>query len=346
MSDLSRNSNHVDVVFLRKLPEVIEEYIIKNLKENPNIDLYFPEDEEEEVPDDKLSKADILVGWRPTLEILKKAKNLTLFIVPGTGVHHLIDKFRKINELREVLLANGHGNSYFVAQHAVALLLTFMNKIIPHHKWMKNGKWRTGDKEAASTPLRFREIGLLGYGAINSKVHKFLSGFNVNFNAYRKHWEKQTLTLPTEVSKFEPPDLHKFLEKIDILFVAVPVTSETRNMIELKELELLGKKGIIINVARGIIIEEESLYKALSEKIIAGAGIDVWYESDLEPNEKGEKYPFHYPFNELDNIIFSPHRGYSPFTDLLRWDEVIENIIRMTQDKRKFINIVNLDEEY
>lgn len=346
MNDLLRNNNHIEVVFLRKLPEVIEEYIIKNLKENPNVNLYFPEDKEEEVPEKKLSNADILVGWRPTLDILRKAKNLRLFIVPGTGVHHLIDTFREINKSREILLTNGHGNSYFVAQHAVALLLTFMNKIIPHHKWMKNGKWRTGDKEAASIPLRFREIGLLGYGAINSKVHKFLSGFNINFNVYRKHWKKQTVLLPTDVSKFEPPNLHKFLEKIDILLVAVPVTSETRKMIKLKELELLGEKGIIINVARGVIIDEESLYKALSEKIITGAGIDVWYESDPEPNKNGEKYPFHYPFNELDNIILSPHRGYSPFTDLLRWDEVIENIIRMTQKEKEFINLVNLDEEY
>ncbi len=346
MNQQIENETQIEVVFLRKLPEVVENYILKNLKDNSKVNLYFPKEEDEEIPETKLSIADIIVGWRPSLDILKKPKNLRLFIVPGTGVHHLIDKFKEINKTRNVLLANGHGNSYFVAQHAIAMLLAFMNKIIPHHIWMKNGKWRTGDKEAASNPLRFREVGLLGYGAINSKVHKFLSGFNINFTVYRKHWEKQTIKLPTEVTKFEPPEFHSFLKKVDILIVAVPVTSETKNMIQLKELELLGSDGIIINVARGIIIDEESLFKALSEKIIAGASIDVWYDSDPEPNQQGEKYPFHYPFDELDNVILSPHRGYSPFTDLLRWDEVIENIIRMTQMEKDIINLVNLEEEY
>ncbi|TXT61072.1 MAG: hypothetical protein BAJALOKI2v1_50040 [Promethearchaeota archaeon] len=343
---MTQKQKQIKVAFLRKLPEVVENYINKNLKNNQRVSLYFPETEKDSIPDDILSNAEILVGWRPTIEILRNAKNLRLFIVPGTGVHHLIDLFKIINQERDILLANGHGNSYFVAQHAVAMLLTLMNKIIPHHKWMKNGKWRTGDKEAASIPLRFKEVGLLGYGAINSKVHKFLSGFTVNFSVYRKHWKKQKRKLPTEVTRFEPPNLHDFLEKVDILFVAVPVTSETRQMIKLEELKLLGEGGIIINVARGIIINEESLYKVLNEKIIQGAGIDVWYKSDPEPNELGEKYPFHYPFDELDNIILSPHRGYSPFTDLLRWDEVIENIIRMTKEEKNFINLVDLNEEY
>ena len=65
-----------------------------------------------------------------------------------------------------------------------------------------------------------------------------------------------------------------------------------------------------------------------------------------ESNEEGKKYPFHFPFHTLDNIIFSPHRGYSPFNDLLRWNEVIENITWLAQRRTDFINVVNLDEEY
>jgi len=63
-------------------------------------------------------------------------------------------------------------------------------------------------------------------------------------------------------------------------------------------------------------------------------------------DEKGKKFPFHFPFHSLDNIVLSPHRGYSPFNDLLRWDEVIENIKRMAQGRNDFLNVVNLDEEY
>jgi len=126
----------------------------------------------------------------------------------------------------------------------------------------------------------------------------------------------------------------------------VPVTSITKKMIKKHELELLGSSGILVNVSRGEIIDEECLFYALREKSIQGAAIDVWYNYTPESNDEGKKYPFHFPFHTLDNIILSPHRGYSPFNDLLRWNEVIENITRMAQRRTDFIKVVNLDEEY
>ena len=117
-------------------------------------------------------------------------------------------------------------------------------------------------------------------------------------------------------------------------------------MIKKKELELLGKNGLIINVARGDILDEECLYNSLKEGVIKGAAIDVWYDYSPKGDEEGKKYPFHFPFHMLDNVILSPHRGYSPFSDLLRWDEVIENITRMAQGQTEFINVINLEEEY
>jgi phosphoglycerate dehydrogenase-like enzyme len=211
---------------------------------------------------------------------------------------------------------------------------------------MREGKWRTGDRDAISIPLRFRNVGFLGYGAINQKIHRFLSGFDIDFSILRKHWKKQKSPLPTDVEKFEFSQLPEFLTNIDILFVAVPLTSLTKGLIKKKELKLLGKKGLVVNVARGEIIDEESLYGALKRKDITGAAIDVWYDYTPKSDGEGRKYPFHFPFHTLDNIILSPHRGYSPFSDLLRWDEIIENIKRIAMGRTDFINIVNLDEEY
>ena len=125
---------------------------------------------------------------------------------------------------RDVVLINGHGNSYFVAQHAVALLLTFMNKPISHHQWMKEGKWRTGDDDAVSIPLRFKKVGFLGYGAINQKIHRFLSGFDIEFSILRKYWDKQKSSLPTEAEKYNFTQLHDFLKNINILIIGVPLT--------------------------------------------------------------------------------------------------------------------------
>ena len=336
----------VKVCFIDDIPSRTQNYLKNQLTNFKNIELVFNENSDKETLLKHIADAHILVGWRPTRELLDNAVNMKLFINPGAGIRHLLEMFRCLNEKRTVFLANGHGNSYFVAQHAVALLLSLMNKIILHHNWMKKGRWRTGDNEAASIPLRFRKVGLFGYGAINQKVHKMLAGFDIEFSILRKHWEKQVTKLITPAKKFEFSQLHDFLKEIDILIIAVPVTSLTERIIQQKELKLLGTNGLVVNVARGEIIDEESLYLSLKENLIAGAAIDVWYENYPESNSDGRKYPYSYPFHTLENIVLSPHRAYSPFSDLLRWNEVVENILRMSQNGNDYINLVNLDDGY
>jgi phosphoglycerate dehydrogenase-like enzyme len=94
------------------------------------------------------------------------------------------------------------------------------------------------------------------------------------------------------------------------------------------------------------VIDEEAFYKALSEKQIAGAAIDVWYEYRPEEDPEGRKFPSSFPFHKLDNVVLSPHRGASPMDDLRRWDEVIENITRFAEGREDFINIVDLERGY
>jgi phosphoglycerate dehydrogenase-like enzyme len=341
-----RQDKQITVSFVSNIPEPAKGYILDKLKSYDNIKVLFSTKVSEGSLSNLVKNADILVGWRLSEKLFSFASKMKLFINPGAGIRPLLKLFSKENEKRKVLLINGHGNSYFVAQHAVALLLTLMNKTIPHHHWMQEGKWRTGDNDAVSTPLRFMKVGFLGYGAINQKIHRFLQGFDIEFAILRKYWDKQSSILPTQAEKFEYSQLSEFLKYIDILFVAVPLTSLTQGLIKRKELELLGPKGLVVNIARGDVIDEQSLYESLRDKIIAGAAIDVWYDYSPNGDEEGKKYPFNFPFHKLDNIILSPHRGYSPFNDLLRWDEVIENIKRMALGRTDFINVVNLDEEY
>ncbi len=343
---MSNISEKITVLFITKIAQPIQEYLVTNLKKYENLKLDFPSDTSNKNILSLVPDADVLIGWRPTKEILVKAVKLKMFINPGAGISHLIDLFREVSQEKEILLINGHGNSYFVAQHAVAMLLTFMNKTILHHQWMKEGKWRTGDEEAASIPLRFRKVGLLGYGAINKKVHKMLQGFNIEFSILRNHWEKQKEPLITPAKKFSYHQINEFCDDIDIIIIAIPHTSKTMDLIGKKQLNLLGKEGIVINVGRGEIINELALYNALKDKTITGAAIDVWYNYSPIEDDDGKKYPYNYPFHNLDNLILSPHRGYSPFIDLLRWNEVIENLSRLSDNKSLFINQVNLFEEY
>jgi phosphoglycerate dehydrogenase-like enzyme len=336
----------VRVLFIWDVRAELRDFLQAGLADLKNVNLVFPDEIDEDTLLKLAPEADVLIGWRPSRDLLNSAKKMSLFVNPGAGVQHHIEVFRDINRERRVVLANGHGNSYFTAQHAVALLLSLSNKVLHHHRWMARGKWRTGDSDASSIPLRRRAVGLLGYGAVNRHVHKFLSGFDVEFHILKRSWPNSSTTTPTEYERYKPSQIHEFLRRVDTLIVAIPQTPETIGLIGREELELLGKNGLLVNMARGVVIDEQSLFNALKDETIAGAAIDVWYEYRPEADADGRKFPYSKPFHELENVVLSPHRGASPFRDLERWNEVIENITRFAAGRTDFLNIVDLDRGY
>lgn len=336
----------VNALFIWEVPNRLKRHLKRKLRNIEGLNLIFPAKATESEFLKLAPKVQIIIGWRPTQELLNRAQKLRMFINPGTGVERIIERFRKLDVTRGIVLVNGHGNSYFTAQHAVALLLALLNKIVPHHNWMIDGKWRKGDADAKTLPLRKRTVGLLGYGAINRKIHRFLSGFDVKFAILKRSWEEKKEVFPTPVQKYGPSQLHEFLSFIDTLIVALPLTEETKGLLGIDELRFLGPNGVLVNVARGPIIKQQDLYEVLAQNVIAGAALDVWYTYQPEPEDSGRKYPFEFPFHKLDNVILSPHRAASPFDDLRRWDEVIENIQRFMQKRTDFLNMVDLNRGY
>ena len=341
-----------NVLFIWEIENDLKKHFRKVFINEKNIKLIYPKDFSEKNILKLCRDADVIVGWRPSKEQLTAAENLKLYINPGTGIKHHINNFREVNKIRKVILVNGHGHAYSTAQHTVAMLLALMNRIVPHHNWMTEGLWRTSDDKdifSASIQLRGRKIGLLGYGAINKYVHQFLSGFENEFHILKRNLESGISELELhrkKVSFYKSEDLNKFLKAIDILIIAVPHTSKTENMIGKKELKMLGKNSLIVNVARGTIVNEESLYNALKNNIIKGAALDVWYNYNPKKDKKGKEYPYKFPFHKLSNIVLSPHRAASPFDEISRWDEVIENIRRAAAGREDYLNIVDLMEEY
>jgi len=341
-----------NVLFIWEIENDLKRHFRKVFINEKNIKLIFPKDFSEKNILKLCRDADVIVGWRPSKEQLTAAENLKLYINPGTGIKHHINNFREVNKIRKVVLVNGHGHAYSTAQHTVAMLLALMNRVVPHHNWMTEGLWRTSDDKdifSASIQLRDRNIGLLGYGAINKYVHQFLSGFENEFHVLKRNLEFGISDLELhgrKVSFYQTEDLNKFLKTIDILIIAVPHTSKTEGMISKKELKLLGKNSLLVNVARGTIVNEESLYDALKNNIIKGAALDVWYNYNPKKDKKGREYPYKFPFHKLSNIVLSPHRAASPFDEISRWDEVIENIRRVAAGREDYLNIVDLKEEY
>ncbi len=322
--------------------------------------------------------ADVSVGWRPSAEFLAAAKNLKLHIFPGAGVQHLIEPFRKLNAERGVMLSNGHGNTLFTAEHAAALLLALTNRIVPHHNRMAAGGWRANGEGAPSIPLAGRRCGFLGYGSLGRKIHRILSGCGMEFHALRRDWnaggpqryENWTAldeSLYAAVRKYTLEYFDKFLASVNVLFVALPLTPDTEGIIGERELKILGANcrhemdatyeseegrgggALLVHVGRGKAVDEAALYRALRDGTIAGAGIDVWYDYSPQPDEAGRKFPYDakaHPFHELENVVMSPHRAASPFGDLERWDEVIENLRRIAAGRLDILNMVDLERWY
>ncbi|MFW9960293.1 MAG: NAD(P)-dependent oxidoreductase [Candidatus Thorarchaeota archaeon] len=334
-----------NILFIFNVRDELKRYIEDGISSVSDLNLIFPDRDDNEYLLELAPSADVIIGWRPSSELIERARNLKVLINPGVGVQHHIKQYREVYKKRGITLINGHGNTYFTAQHAVALLLSITNKVIQHHNWMVNGLWRRGDDFAKSIPLRDRRIGLLGYGAVNQKVHRFLAGFDVEFSILKRGWTGNE-KVPAPAKKYSPDGLEDFLIEVDTLIVAVPETDETNGMIGYQELQLLGPSGLIVNIARGSVIDQKALYEALSNNIIAGAAIDVWYDYQPEEDSEGRKFPFQYPFHQLENVVLSPHRGASPMDDLKRWDEVIENLQRFSQGNDDFINVVDLDRGY
>ncbi|QEE18060.1 NAD(P)-dependent oxidoreductase [Promethearchaeum syntrophicum] len=340
-------SNSKNVLFIWEVPIRLKKYLNKHLDKISNLKLIFPQNISKENLENLASEANVIIGWRPWKKLLDHAPKLKLYINPGTGIQHLIPIFREFNSKQtNIILVNGHGNSLFVAQHVVGTLISLMNKIILHHNWMKEGKWRTGDEQGKSTSLWKKKVGLLGYGAINQKVHQLLLGFQCNFSILKRSWSNPNEPLISSADKYQPNQILDFMKKIDICIVAVPQTAKTIDLIGRKELELLGKEGYLVNVARGKIINEKDLYECLEAKVISGAAIDVWYNYQPEEDKEGKKFPYYYPFHTLDNIVLSPHRAASPFDNLERWDEVIENLKKIANNQTDFLNVVDLETEY
>jgi phosphoglycerate dehydrogenase-like enzyme len=342
------SSKRVKVFFPIDVPAELDAHLRAQMARIPEVEAVFPASLDEGELLRHAPEAEVVVTWRVPPAVFDALTSIKLWLFPGVGVQHLIKPFRELNEKRKVILCNTHGNTYATAQHSVAMLLALMSRVVRYHNWMVDGRWRIADEEGGpSLTLRGYTIGLLGYGAINAKAHRFLAGFDCSFAVCRRHWDRQSEELPTDVQRFTDGQLDEFLRAVDILLIAVPQTSKTAGLIGARELQLLGKRGIVVNVSRGSVIDEAALYSALKERTIEGAAVDVWYDYRPEPDAQGRKYPYaaEHPFHGLDNVVLSPHRAASPIYDLRRWEDVID-VVRRYARGEQLVNVVNLDDEY
>ena len=127
-----------------------------------------------------------------------------------------------------------------------------------------------------------------------------------------------------------PEDLRASLAAADFIFVFAPLTAKTRGLLAAGEFAVMKKETILVHVSRGPVVDEKALFDALKERRIRAAALDVWYAYPNSKDEYKSKWPSRFPFQELDNIVMSPHRAsYTERMHREQWDDVIENIGRI-----------------
>ena len=178
-----------------------------------------------------------------------------------------------------------------VADLAVGLLLATVRRIAEADRFVREGRWTSGDFPLSPT-LRGRRVGIVGLGQIGKAVARRLDGFGVEL-AYHGR------SVQPEVPYPYYPTLLELAEAVDTLIAIVPGGAETRHMIDAAVLRALGPEGILINVARGSVVDEQALIRALQSGTILGAGLDVFEEEPCVPQD----------LIDIPHLVLLPHIG-------------------------------------
>ncbi|MDP8216475.1 MAG: phosphoglycerate dehydrogenase [Candidatus Kaelpia imicola] len=232
-------------------------------------------------------------GTKVKSSIIDAADSLKVIGRAGVGLDNVdVDAATK----KGVIVMNTPlGNTISTAEHTMAVILALARNIPQANLSMKENKWER--KKFMGKELYGKILGVVGLGRIGREVAKRAIGFGMKVLTFDPYISED-IAFKIEVELVEHNEL---LKRSDYITFHIPLSDNTYHMLSDKELKMIKNTAYIINCSRGGVVDEEALHRALSEKKIAGAALDV-YEN--EPPESS-------PLLELDNIILTPHLGAS-----------------------------------
>ena len=321
------------IVSLSPLPSgVIQSYVAPYLK-GREVEVVGVEKTDEISLAEAISDADIVIGdfsfsLPITRRMVEKAKGLKLIQQPSTGYEHI--DIEACADLGIPVANIGGANAIAVAEHTVMLALALLKKVFYcHHKTAK-AEWAQQEMFTEGVfELQGKNYGIIGLGRIGREVAKRIAAFSANVLYYDKYRLKEEEEEEIKVS-FRPLD--KLLRESDIVSLHLPLTEETRLMIGERELTLMGPSAYLINVARGELVDEAALSRALKQKSLAGAGLDVFSDEPIKSSN---------PLLTAPNVILTPHVAGATNESRERIIKTaIENVVRVLEGKEP-VNVVN-----
>jgi phosphoglycerate dehydrogenase-like enzyme len=275
----------------------------------------------------KLADVDVLVTMAFTAEMAAASRRLKLVQVPGAG----LDRIDRSALPASVSLANAYGHEVGIAEYVIGAMVAFTRGFARLEAGLRQGHWES--QWAVSSPpplwpeLAGKTLGILGYGRIGQCVARRAQAFDMAVWAIRRDVKRSD---NHGLAFLGGPDaLEEVLKHADYLAITVALTDATRGLLGERELGWMKPTGVLINVARGEIVDEAALYRALAQKTIAGAVLDVWYQY---PNGPGPTFPSRYAFHELPNVLMTPHAsGWTEGMLEERANVIVENIHRVAR---------------
>lgn len=191
-------------------------------------------------------------------------------------------------------------NTVATAEHAVALILAVMKNIVKFHTEMEKGNYSYRDGKFTSE-LRGKKLGLIGFGSIAQEVAKIMKyGFQMDVVAYVRRIPEERTALAESIGVELTKDMESVFRESDVISLHIPLNEHTDGLINKHYFDLMKEDAVLINTARGGIIQETDLVEALEEGKFRAAGVDVYRKEPAPPN---------HPFLRNDKITKTPHMG-------------------------------------
>ena len=248
-------------------------------------------------------------------ELMAKLPKLEIISTFGVGYDHI-----------DIQWAASHGVTVTntpqvlteeVADTALGLLLCTVREFPQAERYLRAGKWTERAYPLTKATLRNRTVGLVGMGAIGQAIARRLDAMKVPV-VY--HSRRPAAGVPYR----HYPKLLDMARDATIILVITPGGAETKNLINAEVLKALGPEGILINMARGSVVDEDALVKALQDKTIMSAGLDVYLREPVVPPE----------LIALDNVVLFPHLGSASVYTRTQMDQlVVDNLLAWAAGK-------------
>lgn len=266
----------------------------------------------------------VVVGatGRISAKVLASAKRLKIVSRHGVGVDNV--DVEAATERGIVVTYTPHANADSVVEHAFALIMCLLRRICGAERAVKSGRWAERQR-FMGIELRGKTLGIIGLGDIGRRVAR------VARNAFAMRVMYHSRTRKIDVEKgldIGYVDLETLLKESDFVTLHVPLTDKTYHMIGEDQLKIMKREAVIINTARGGIIDELALVKALKERRIAGAALDVMEAEPPDPKS---------PILDMDNVVITPHIAAYTEEAMRRMGQMIsEDIVRLYRGLRPF----------